>query len=169
MHHRLPLGIDIAFMGLFFYGLGNIFKLEITNLISKINLKYLFLIPVLIATNIFLLKNETNMSTHDYDNYYKFVLGSASGIFTLLIVSKVIGKSFLGFWGTNSIIVLCMEWIKGLSYSFIVLLSFHTLSKEHGYLSGTVQFFTCLILLIPIIYIINRYFNFLLGASKKSN
>jgi len=168
LHYRLPLGIDIAFMGLFFYGLGNIFKSEITNLVSKINLRYLFLIPILIATNILLLNNETNMSTHDYDNYYKFVLGSASGILTLLIVSKVIGKSFLGFWGTNSIIVLCMEWIKGLSYSFIILLSFHTLTKEHGYLSGTIQFLICMIFLIPVIYVINRYFSFLIGSEKKN-
>jgi acyltransferase len=64
-HIRLPLGMDIAFMGLFFYGLGNIFKPELTNFVDKVNFKYLLLVPVLITANILFFMNETNMSTHD--------------------------------------------------------------------------------------------------------
>jgi len=165
--YRLPLGIDIAFMGLLFYGLGNIFKSEITTIASWVNPKFLLFIPILIAANILFLLNDPNMSTNEYGNYYKYILGAASGIFTLLIISKVIGKSFLGFWGTNSIIVLCMEWIKGLAYSLMIILSFHLLTKDRGYLSGSVQFLTCLLLMIPIIFIINRYFYFLIGSSQK--
>jgi hypothetical protein len=125
------------------------------------------MIPALVAINILFLLNNTNMSTHEYGNYYKFILGVASGGFTILIISKVIGKSFLGFWGTNSIIVMCMEWAKGLTYSFMIILSFHTLSAEKGYLSGTVQFVTFLLFMIPIIYLVNRYFYFLIGIDKK--
>jgi len=163
---RLPYSLDIAFMALLFYGLGNIFKTEILNLVQRVNKFHLLLIPILVAINIYF-ANDTQMSTNGYDNYFKLLICSILGISVFTIISKVIGKSFLGYYGANSIIVLCMQWIDKMSYSIIVFLSFNQLSKNPGYISGIVETIVCMIFLIPIIYIINQYFPFLIGNFKQ--
>jgi acyltransferase len=168
IHFRLPWGIDIAIMALFFYGVGNLFQSEIKRFANKINSRYLFLVPVLIGINILLL-NGTNMSTNQYGNYFNFVFCSFSGIITLIIISKVVGKSFLGFYGANSIIVLGMEWIQGLCYSLLVIISSHALPKETNYLTGFAQFLFFLALMVPVIKLINHYLPFLLGIKRRAN
>jgi fucose 4-O-acetylase-like acetyltransferase len=163
---RMPFSMDIAFMALLFYGIGNLFKNEIINLVQHVTNYYLLLIPILVAINVYFV-NDTEMSTNGYDNYFKLIICSIAGITVFTIISKVIGKSFLGYYGANSIIVLCMQWINRMCYSLIVFLSFNLLSKNPGYISGIVQTIVCMIFLIPIIYIINHYFPILIGNFKQ--
>jgi len=168
LQFRMPFSMDIALMSLFFYGLGNLFREEIINFTNKINYWYLLLIPLLVSITILFL-NVTQMSTNNYGNYFKLLICSFSGIITFLIISKIIGKTFLGFYGENSVIVLCMEWIKGMTYSLFIKLSFHFLPSGPGYISGIVQTISCLLFLIPIIFIIKRYFPFLIGNFKNKS
>ncbi|MDQ7009182.1 MAG: acyltransferase family protein [Candidatus Gracilibacteria bacterium] len=167
---RLPWSAEIALMMTAFYGFANIFKKEIFNLVEKINIKSMFLLIPIILLHVFLL-NSVNISTNYYGNYLGLILNSLLGFITILIIAKNIGKNkFLDFIGKNSIIILGFEWIKIIIIENINFLSFGLLQYNRGYLEGTIQFILTILFLIPIIFIINKYFPFIIGLGyKKQN
>lgn len=167
---RLPWSMEISAMATLFYWIWHSFKQEISNFVNKINYYYLLLIPILVWFNLLFL-SWTNFSTNFYwNNYLIFLLDWISGTITFIILSKIIWEnSILSFLWKNSIIVLGMEWIKFLVLSMIIRLSFGNLVFEKSYLIWFVQLFSTFVVLIPIIFIINKYFQFILGFNGKKS
>lgn len=165
---RFPFNLEISLFSVLFYWLWNIFKKEILKFVDKINYKYLFLIPLLVFLNIYFL-TWINISTNYYwDNYFIMLLNWFLGVSTFVIISKLIPKNFiLDLLWKNSIIVLGMEWIKFLVLSFIIKYSFWLLVFEESYLNAIVQIIWTIIAIIPIIFIINKYFPFIIWSWKK--
>ncbi len=160
---RLPWGIEISFMMLLFYTFWNIFKKKIKDFAEKVDFRYLGLIILILLFHLPFL-NHTNISINNYWNYFLFLSNALLWFITFLIISKLIWEnSILSFFWKNSIIILWFEWIKiPLEQHFLSLVNF-----EVPYLFWFTQFFITVILLIPIIYIVNNFFPFILGIWYK--
>ncbi|NDK07802.1 acyltransferase family protein [Candidatus Gracilibacteria bacterium] len=164
---RFPWGAEIAFMMLLFYSFGNIYKDNIKSFVEKINYKYLFYIIPVIGFHLLFI-NMTNISMNFYGNYFLLVLNSLLGFITILVLSKQIGESkILSFFGKNSIIILGFEWIKIFVEKHTDFLTFGLMQFEKSYLFGFTQFLITIVALIPIIYIVNNLFPFILGMGYK--
>ncbi len=169
---RLPYGIDTAFTALVFYGAGYLLRntgnAAINRLVAKPNaiiLIVLFIISCVSSKiNIY-----TNMRLSVYGNYFLYYMAALSGILfyfllssfilNLAITAKIPLTKALLYLGKNSLLVLCLNQavirtLKLLENHFGIRLDYHS-----GFLNAIIV----LIVSIPIIYIINRYFPFLSG------
>jgi hypothetical protein len=164
---RFPWGLEIGLMVMLFYAFGNIFKKELNTFADKINYKYILLAIIIFWVHILFI-NPTNISTNDYGNYFLFLLDAWLWFITFLIISKLIWENkILSFFWKNSIIILGFEWIKILIEKNISFLSFWLLSYERSYLFWFTQFFLTIIFLVPIIFLVNKIFPFILWIPYK--
>lgn len=164
---RFPWWAEIAFMMLLFYSFWNIYKDNIKSFVEKINYKYLFyIIPVIWFHLLFI--NMTNISMNFYWNYFLLVLNSLLWFITILVLSKQIWESkILSFFWKNSIIILWFEWIKIFVEKHTDFLTFWLMQFEKSYLFWFTQFLITIVALIPIIYIVNNLFPFILWMGYK--
>lgn len=167
---QLPFSIEASVMATFFYGIWHLYQSKITHIVEKINYKYILLLPILVLINIYFLSG-INFSTNEYgNNYFHFIISSFVGIFTWIIISTLIPKNwFLNFLWKNSIIILWMEFLKTRVLWYIVIFSYGYIIRERSDLNGIIQVVWTIIILIPIIFFINKFFPFILGdfTSKK--
>lgn len=164
---RLPFSLEPALMATFFYWVWHIYKQKIAKLIEKINYKYLLILPILFFININFL-SWTNFSTNEYwDNYLIFLLSSFLWILTWVIIAKLIPKNWiLDFFGKNSIIVLWMEFLKTRVLWVTAMFSSWYIIYERSYLSWSIQVIWTILVLIPIIFFINKFTPFILWNFK---
>lgn len=154
---RLPFSFEISLMATFFYWIWNIFKKQILDFVDKINFKYIFLIPILIFLNIYFITTINFSSNFYWNNYLFLLLDWFLWVFTFIIISKLIPKNYILdlFW-KNSIIILWMWWIDFIILPIIIKLSFWKLIMEPSYLIASIQIISTLIVMIPIIFIVNK-------------
>lgn len=164
---RFPFSIDTALMSVLFYGIAHTFKAEIITLVEKVNLKFILTIPLLVTISIIIL-NPTNMSMNQYGNYFGFIICAISGITTMVIISKVIGKKLIiEYIGKNSIIYNGMEWIKSPLIKMVSTLTLGIVRVENSNLTAIIQAITCIIAIAPVCFIVNKWFPFLIGGKNK--
>lgn len=164
---RMPWALEISVVMLLFYTLWNIFKKEITSFVEKIDYRYLLLIPIILLIHFWLI-NPVNVSINQYWNYPLMLINSFLWFVTVLIISKLIWKNkVLEFFWKNSIIILWFEWIKIFAIKHMWLLSIFIAFDDRTYLFWFFQFFLTIICLVPIIYIVNNLFPFVLGGWYK--
>lgn len=169
-YFRFPWSLEIALMAMFFYGIWHSFKDEILKSVEKINSKYLLLLPLLIGINLlFLSETNINFSSNFYgESYWQLLINGIIWTITWIIIAKNISQNkILDFFWQNSLIILWFEGIKFIVLALVIKLSFWYLIFEKSYLIGSIQLVSTLIFLIPIIYIINRYFRFIIWDFKK--
>jgi fucose 4-O-acetylase-like acetyltransferase len=199
---RLPWTADVALSAVVFYGAGNLFK-KFTNfrvesgscivLKEDSRLREMFSQVGKFLPGVFILLNllylghvlefpETdgiNMNVMEYESIFWFYLIAFSGIFTFGYIFKKIGSSrILEYYGRNSLIVLAFHYpIMEILLTLIFLIfgiDFDVDYNNAGIALGlTVLNF---VLLVPVIYIINNYFPYIIGKglsksfeSKKAN
>lgn len=164
---RLPFSLEPALMATFFYWVWHIYKQKIAKLIEKINYKYLLILPILFFININFL-SWTNFSTNEYwDNYLIFLFSSFLWILTWIIIAKLIPKNWiLDFFGKNSIVVLWMEFLKTRILWVVSMFSSWYIIYERSYLSWSIQVIWTILVLIPIIFFINKFTPFILWNFK---
>jgi len=175
INFKLPWHIEVALIGVVFYGIGNIYKEQTDYFSNKIlEKRYLtiFFLIVLLTINILFafLNDSVGFLPNKYGNYVFFFIASFSGIFFYLLISKIIGSHiFLSFLGKNTIIILCIHSF------FIAILSLLTYNYLNPYFLNSsiasiclaiIYTFIIIISMIPFIIVINRYFPFLIGKSK---
>ena len=110
----------------------------------------------------------TNFSTNEYGSSYSiFLFSSLLGISTWIIIAKLIPKNFvLEFIGKNSIIILWMEFLKTRILWFSTILYFWYSVLERSYIYGSLQVVLTLLVMVPLIWIINKFFPFILWNFK---
>ncbi|BAW29727.1 hypothetical protein MTHERMMSTA1_18460 [Methanosarcina thermophila MST-A1] len=112
-----------------------------------------------------------NMNVLKYGNFFSYYLLGFSGIFTFVYLFKNIGSSkVLEYYGRNSLIVLALHFpVKDILTKLIVLVFVIDVEAYYynvGFALGlTVLNLLCL---IPVIFLINNYFPFLLGKKRSS-
>jgi acyltransferase len=191
---RLPWNADVALTAVVFYGAGNLFKKFIE---SVEGLKVDFGLPksgsgfnsvpflvenfmpgffILVSLLYFgyLLEFSTdkiNMNVLKYGHFFSFYFLAFSGIFTYVCIFKKIGSlKVLEFYGRNSLIVLALHFIMK---DILTKLSDMILEIQldcfccTSFVALTLTVIN-LLSLVPIIYLINKYFPFLVGKKKNT-
>ncbi len=190
---RLPWNADVALTAVVFYGAGNLFRKFIDSKEdsstsfsflksnSKFNREFsqvenflpIIFILVSLLYFVYLLKFPTdkiNMNVMEYGGFFSFYFLAFSGIFTCVYIFKKIGSSkVLEYYGRNSLIVLALHFpMKDILTKLTSI--FLGIDLDCLYCTTLLAMVLTglnLIGLLPVIFIINKYFPFLVG--KKSS
>lgn len=115
--------------------------------------------------------DKVNMNVLKYGNFFSTYLFAFSGIFTFVYLFKKIGSSrILEYYGRNSLIVLTLHFLIMDVLSSLIFLTLGIDLDVYYHNAGIALGLTVLnlLLLIPIIFLINNYFPFLLGKKDSS-
>lgn len=115
--------------------------------------------------------DKLNMNVLKYGSFFSLYVLAFSGIFTFVYLFKKVGSSkILEYYGRNSLIVLALHFPLKDVLTKLALLS---LGVELEYFYYNLAFALSLTLLnliclVPVIFIINNYFPFILGKKRSS-
>lgn len=184
---RIPWNVDVALAAIVFYGAGNLFrKFTETESGSGLSLKldsgfierfsrvkkYLpviaFLLNLLYLGYLlkFPIDDKVNMNVLKYGDFFSFYLLAFAGIFTFVYFSKrIVSSKVLEYYGRNSLIILALHFpLKDVLIKLVIIILGVDIEYIH-YNAGFALGLTGMsfIVLVPVIYIINNYFPFILG------
>ena len=166
-----PWGLDIAFVGIIFYGTANIFKEKVIQLI-QLSPPKLFVISGLAFAVLLLISSSvhSDMNQHSYENFKLFFVGAFAGIVFIITLSRLIEVllgyiSIFQFVAQNTLFIMAFHLMVMSIVNKFILDVFDFSSKEiaaNGYI-GAIVVIPTLILLIPLIHLCNRYFPVIVG------
>jgi fucose 4-O-acetylase-like acetyltransferase len=188
----LPWNVDVALTAVVFYGAGNLFRKlmyseeghrDVSSLLDQSskfnNIFYLvknflpmFFILVSLLYFAYLLRFPTdriNMSGMQYGGFFSFYFLAFSGIFTFVYIFKKIGSlEVLEYYGRNSLIVLALHFpMKDILIKLFTVLVGIELDCFCCTTSTAIALTVLNLLgLVPIIFLINRYFPILAGKKQ---
>ncbi|PLS08465.1 acyltransferase family protein [Neobacillus cucumis] len=173
----LPWNIDVAMISIGFYGAGYLYReynrgFELFNHIQTFIL--LFIINVVTGyLNDVVTGERVDFYSSSLGNIPLFYLSAFSGIGAFVILVKQMKKNkVLQYIGKNSFIYLALHqkivfFVFGLLIQNSVV-NFDTLLK-HPIVEGLLYTLITVVVLIPAVYLINRYFPFLLGKTTRKS
>ena len=171
---RLPWLLDSALVAQFIMYCG--YKYKEKNL-DKVNY-FILVLEIIISIIVLYIFMKYNIMTgsifiNNYHNFIYFMIVSISGTILVLNVSKLINLSKIvsnvfSYLGKNSIIIMiCHEPIKRiilLLYSIYFDIELDIIRSSLSY--SLLITFIVIFVLVPIIFIINRYLPFMIGRKK---
>ena len=191
---RLPWNADVALSAVVFYGAGNLFKKitepkkesgagsslksdskfrEVFSRVEKFFPGVFILLNLLYLASLlsFPTTDKVNMNVLKYGNFFSYYLLAFSGIFAFVYLFKKVGSSkVLEYYGRNSLTVLALHFpLKDVLTKLSVI--FFGIDLECFYcktafaLSLTLLNLLCM---IPVIFLVNNYFPFLIGKKSSS-
>lgn len=170
---RLFWGMDIAFVGIVFYGVGYIFNNKIKNYKFKNRFQEISILGILFIINVFttFMNKYIDLRTIQYNNYFLFYISTMSGIIFYVLLFKYI-ESLKNI--TYNYIIIIMQYIGKNTIVFLVLNQFiiHTLdilnNKDFFIRGWGIICSLCTIVLgILFSYLLNRYCPIMIGKSKR--
>ncbi|WP_165971912.1 acyltransferase family protein [Paenibacillus piri] len=163
---KLPWGIDVAFTAVVFYGMGNLLKPAYRSLLSRPAVQQAAAACICLCVNLFLLRHQVNLNMKRYGDYFDFYLAAAAGItFCLLIASLIRTLPPLAYLGRQSLIIMSFH-MPLLNISTKVLNHVGVIPNPYAF-EGMRAVIT-LLLLVPVIYGLNKFAPFALGKRKKT-
>jgi acyltransferase len=165
---RMPWGIDIALTGIVFYSAGYLFRRKYEDAFFRKSYVFFSVLFFIHITSSFI-NSRVDMYKLTYNNYFLFYLSAFSGILFYIYVFKMIKPSkILQFYGKNSLIILGIHYliISTLKYTLPILFGYLNLQSNES-IFFVADIFLALLLVIPTIVIINRYFPYVTGKSQR--
>lgn len=165
---KLLWNIDVSLVAVTFVGMGYLIKK--LDLINKVD-NYINVIIFMVLNLVFgTLNTEINMFSGIYGNYIYFYLASITGtIGMILICKKVKSSKILEFIGQNTFVYLAIH--QYVVYSVLKKITGRFITNNSGIsliiIAIGYVLFTVVILYVPI-KIINRYFPYMVGKSRKN-
>ena len=129
-------------------------------------IKVLLFSAFLAINVIFSLKNGMSSIDHDLNNYFYFYVSALSGIGAIIIFSTFLQSArYLSFVGRNTLIILCIHNpIKRIVIKIVATIVHLPVNPfRNSLLGGLICALATTAATIPFIFLINRYFPFLLG------
>lgn len=167
MNIHLPWSIDVALVSVLFYTLGNI----LFPYIQKIeNHKALILFVLMGVLNVFFFKYNIKIDMYRsiYGNEGWFVFNGITGsLFVIFFFKRFSVFNFLGFVGKFSMVILVLQLLAMSFIKLVILLITHSSVFEFTETEKLVYSILQIIVLIPVFYLVNRYFPLLNGGYKK--
>ncbi len=166
---RMPWNMEIALTAVFFYGLGYIVKREklldfITDY-SKLNIVIIFIVSSIVAITLSL----KTLPSYDLNflgsNVVLTYISAIFGILAVISLAKLINKnSILEFLGRNTYIILAFH-LSALYFMHGIFkrIGFEFQSTMNSDIWGLIYLISSIVILLPIMYIINRFMPFILG------
>lgn len=161
-----------AFCGIFFYSLGHIFhkqELQIPNKYIENRLISLVLGVVLIIITSITAQyaGEISMAYNKYGNPILFLICSLAGTFGVFFISKAIKHSkVLSFYGQNSLTILTTHFPIFGAIRILLLYISSNFVPMNAYVILAIVFVLTIIIEVPLIYLINKYFPIYAGKIK---
>ncbi len=168
--YLLPFSLNTALVGMIFYALGN--ELKNRKYAFKYNIFYivLFLSLIIIVAHF---NGRINMYKNYYANYILFLIGGFSGIYLIAAIATFLSdrykeRKWITYISKNTIIIsgfhlLIFSFLKG----FMVFVLHVPIAFLYEKIAINILFAAIsLILCLPIAYIINRYFPFIVGKKN---
>lgn len=171
--YTLPFCLGTAIVGMVFYGIGNLIVHNIQ--IIKIKLPHIILVFLTMGIVIFIAHENGYiiMATNNYNNYILFFIGSFAGICMINLSSnflslKPVFQNIIIYISKNTLIInsfhlLTFSFLKGIMV-FVFHIPVETLYGKivPNIVFALVSLFSCL----PIAYIINKHFPFIIGKKR---
>ena len=165
----LPYGIETVFIAIFFIYFGSIFSINKVKFNKKSAIILFFSIIGMIICYFF--DYRLNMLGHCYGNPLLFIISSFSGIYVIIYVSELFNKysqklSYISaYLGKNSLILMmCHEPIKRVNIIiFSKMLGLSSVVIRQNIIFSFVLTIITIVTLIPFIFLIKKYFPWLLG------
>lgn len=151
------INITTTIMALFFLIVG--FKFY--ELMSEKSFVFMF-VAVLITTFSAIANSGSGMP--DYQDGYRvlYIIGALAGSYFILQVSSLLHCNMISFYGKNSLILL------GSHYPILRLVKCFFKIEEFSVYAGLIFFIAFLLLEVPLFYVINHFFPFVIGKSYSS-
>ena len=116
------------------------------------------------------LGNNVNMLNHQYNDMILFLIGTFSGIYLCYFSAIICEKKFKNifqFLGKNTIIIMGLhEPIKRIVIKiFSIIIKIETPILRKNILFSLAVTISTIIIIVPIIYFINKFFPFIIGKS----
>lgn len=110
---NLPRNIDTALVSIIIFYLGNRYKaISEKILLSK---RWVIISSLILYINTFVFKLNINMVQDEYTNIFLFLIGSISGIYITIYISKIIDKKYnarlLKYIGKNTFIIMALHFL----------------------------------------------------------
>lgn len=171
--YTLPFCLGTAIVGMVFYGIGNLIVHNIQ--ITKIKLLHIILVFLTMGIVIFIAHENGYIiiATNNYNNYILFFIGSFAGICMINLLSnflslKPVFQNIIIYISKNTLIInsfhlLTFSFLKGIMV-FVFHIPVETLYGKivPNIVFALVSLFSCL----PIAYIINKHFPFIIGKKR---
>lgn len=165
-NYNLPLYLHVVPQGMLFYAFGYWIKTIKLKDKEYFDLKGWYLISVPILVIIALINTPVVMYENEYGNILMFYVSSIVGIYLILISSEVNkGNRILKYCGFNSIIIYVVHFCIVQSVRGVVIRLPWNINES---LSGWIVFIGTILMLIPIVWVCNKYFAVFFGKMKKS-
>ena len=181
--YRIPFAIDSSIMGLFFYGLGWLFKsipFDKIKIIIRKNLclsLFIIILAFILINPLIIINKMTNMRNLVFGNYSLFLINSVSvsllfiflSIYIDILSNKVKMFNVMKIIGNHTLVILLFNPIFARLY---LLLTNNNEMIKNTYLLVFNNIIVSIIILIICVLIsifINKFMPFLLGKKKKKN
>lgn len=168
LNFKLPWSFLTSLMAFNFYWFGNYFRKDILN---RKNIPNLILASLLIINLIIShLNGKVDMWRNSYGNLIMFFIGAYSGILFLIFFIKkfILNNGFLKYIGKNSLVILAYHR-RGITIIKVVFILILKISiPENNTIFDLIFSLVEILLCIPIIVILNKYFPLFIGKGKKN-
>ena len=170
-NYKLPFSINSAFVAFFFVGFGYLFKPFYKHITDNFPIYTSLMILALIVSFVAVKYNSLpDMDYCRYGNIILFLSGGISGTLLCIFLCRIFGRlSVLQYLGKNSLIIMGIsEPVKRAVIGVFSKLSHYSVNvlRASVGLSLLCTLLT-LLLLIPIIYIFNKYLFFAIGIKRE--
>lgn len=159
---------DIALVALSFYSLGFFFKNRLLNLNKKEAL-WLLLLALIFHSILYFFNTKVDMYRSVYGNQFVFITSGVFGcLFWLMFFKSFPVFNFLSYLGKNTIVILGSHTRVLTVIKLIILIVGGSAIFNFNEFTKIGISVLQIILMIPIIYLINKYLPLLNGKIKKS-
>ena len=170
MPFRWPWSADVALTAVLFYYAGNLAR-RMDEKLDNINIGWKIFLICLTGTIMLLLSKcdvKADLNYNHYGNPVLFIITAFSGIyFSYLLVRKIYISRIISYVGQNTIIFIGLGgvssfFIRGIFY----IVTGSVTSGKIGIIETIIYSCLEICLFLPVMYIINRYFPFILGRKR---
>ncbi|MEG1255518.1 acyltransferase family protein [Clostridium sp.] len=169
----LPWSIGVSFTAIVFYGFGNLIRG--TDIGSKITSPNRRILIICFATNLVIggiLNSIASMYETTYGKIFYFYIAAFTGVIAYIQIAQYIKKNnkitkVLEYFGKNSIVVLCTHYLVFFVIRKIDMLN--PILKNYIHIKGYIYATITLLISIPVIFTINRFFPWVLGKKKEKS
>jgi fucose 4-O-acetylase-like acetyltransferase len=157
---KLPWGIDVALTAVVFFGAGHLLKDACAWLLARPKAIRLALGLVFLTLNLAALTQRMNLNAKAHGQFYDFYFAAFCGIAWCLLLSSLIRWKALTWLGRNALILLAVHMpLLGIATRIAGLIPL----EMNPDLTEALRAFITILMAVPIIHVITRYFPWMLG------
>lgn len=166
---HLPWSIDVALVAMGFYGIGYVLKEQLVRISQFKALSLMTILFVIHLAAFYYNTTKPDMYRSIYGNELLFFISGLTGSFAYLLFFKLVPVfKFLGYLGRHTIVLLAthsrMLTVIKLALMLILGVTVFNFSEIEKLILSIIQ----IIMVIPVIWLVNKYAPILDGKTKKS-